>query len=187
VTSTVKSRLRPTVTPKTQSRLDDEMRASNTTMTIARATTTTVDADGATTATTTVSAAGHQASEVRGPLAGASVTRSSPRASRLRPTYLDTMGTPTPVYGSRTIGSHATSGERLTTSSSSRIYRSTSVTPHAHGSSNCRATRSTTGPTASSHRRQLPGHIHAPWQAMRAAQLQATTGGESPRVHTTLL
>jgi hypothetical protein len=31
-----------------------------------------------------------------------------PRASGLRPTYQDTMGTPTPVYGSSTTGSRAT-------------------------------------------------------------------------------
>jgi hypothetical protein len=94
-----------------------------------------------------VRAAGHQASEVHGPFAGASAMRSSPRASGLRPMCLDTIGTPTPVYGSRTTGSHATLVERQMTSSSSRICRSTSATLRAHGSITCRATRSMTGLT----------------------------------------
>jgi hypothetical protein len=59
----------PTVTLGTRSRLDDEPRVSTTIATIAHTT------------TTTVSAAGHQTSDVRGLLAGASTTRSSPRAS----------------------------------------------------------------------------------------------------------
>jgi hypothetical protein len=94
-----------------------------------------------------LTAAGPLTREVHGPLAGASATRSFLRASVLRPMYRDTTGTPIPAYGSRTTDSHATSGERQTTSSSSRTCRSTSVTPHAHGSSTCHGTRSTTGPT----------------------------------------
>jgi hypothetical protein len=53
----------------------------------------TVDTGGATTTMTTASAAGHQASEVRGPFPGTSATRSSPRASGLRPMCLGTTGT----------------------------------------------------------------------------------------------
>jgi hypothetical protein len=98
----------PNAAPGTPSRLAGEPRVSTTTTTTARATTTIVGADGATTATTTTSAAGHQASGVHGLSARASVTRSSPRASGPRPTYRGTMGTPTPAYGSRTTGSHAT-------------------------------------------------------------------------------
>jgi hypothetical protein len=56
-------------------------------------------------------------------------------------------GETNPAYGLRTTGSHATSGERLTTSSSSRTFRFTSATPHAPGSSTYRGTRSTIGPT----------------------------------------
>jgi hypothetical protein len=82
-----------------------------TTTTTARATTTIVDADGATIATTTTTAAGHQISEVHGPLARASVTRSFLHASVLRPMYRDTTGTLTPAYGSRTTGSRAMPGE----------------------------------------------------------------------------
>jgi hypothetical protein len=52
-------------------------------VTIARATTTTADAGGATTTMTTTTAAGHQTREVSGPLARASATRSSLRASVL--------------------------------------------------------------------------------------------------------
>jgi hypothetical protein len=91
----------PTATLGTPSRHDDELRAS-TTATTARAITTTVGADDATIATTTASAAGHQTSEVSGPLAGASATRNSLHASGLRPMCQDTMGTPTPTCGSRT-------------------------------------------------------------------------------------
>jgi hypothetical protein len=107
----------PTATPGTPSRLAGELRVSTTTMTTARATTTIVGAGGATTATTIASAAGHRTSRVHGLLARASVTRSSPRASWLRPTYQDTTGTPTPVCGSRTTGSRATPVGRPTISS----------------------------------------------------------------------
>jgi hypothetical protein len=125
----------PTVTPGTPSRPDNKLRASTTIVRTARATTTTMDASGATIATMTANVVGHQTSEVRRPLAGASATRSSPRASGLQPMCLSTMGTPTPAYSSRTTGSHATLVERPTTSSSSRTYRSTSVTLRAHCSS----------------------------------------------------
>jgi hypothetical protein len=56
----------PTVTPRTPSTPDDELRASTTTVTTAGATTMTVDAHDATTATTTASTTGHQTSEVHG-------------------------------------------------------------------------------------------------------------------------
>jgi hypothetical protein len=62
-------------------------RASTTTMTTARTTTTIEDAGDITTATTTATAAGHETRGVRGPLARASVMRSSPRASELQPTF----------------------------------------------------------------------------------------------------
>jgi hypothetical protein len=100
--------LGPIATPGTPSRLADELRVSTTTTTTARTTTTIVGAGGATTAMTTASVVGHRTSGVHELLAGASVTRSSPRASRPRPTYRDTTGTPTPVCGSRTTGSCAT-------------------------------------------------------------------------------
>jgi hypothetical protein len=63
-----------------------------------------VGACGATTAITTTSAAGHRTSGVHELLAGASVTRSCPRVSELRPMYRGTMGTPTLVSGLRTEG-----------------------------------------------------------------------------------
>jgi hypothetical protein len=93
------------------------------------ATTMIADTDGAMTVITTVTAVGYEARGVRGPLARASATQSSLRASVLRPTYLGTTGTPTPSCGSRTTGSLATSGERWTTTSSSRTYCSTLATP----------------------------------------------------------
>jgi hypothetical protein len=135
-----------TTTRRTPSRPEGRLRASTTNATIARDTTKTVDANGATTVTTTAIAAGHRTNEVHGLLARASAMRSSLRASALRPMYRDMIGTPTPVYGSRITGSQATPRERLTTFSSSRTYRSTLVTPRALGSSTCRGTRSTTGP-----------------------------------------
>jgi hypothetical protein len=77
-----------------------------------------VGAGSATTVATTASVAGHRTSGVhRLFLAGASVTRSSPRASGLRPTYRDTMETPTSVCGLRTTGSRATPVGRPTISS----------------------------------------------------------------------
>jgi hypothetical protein len=106
----------PTATSGTPSKLAGELRASTTMTTTARATTTIVGADGATTATTTASAAGYRTSEVRGLLAKASVTRSSPHSFGLQPTYRDATGTPTPVCGSRTTGSRATPVGRLTIS-----------------------------------------------------------------------
>jgi hypothetical protein len=118
-TSAVRSRLGP--------------RASTTTVTTARATTTIVDVGGTTTATTTAIAASRRTKGVHGPLARASATRSSFRAFVLRPMYLGTTGTPTLACGSRTTDSPATPGERRTTSSSSRICRSTSATPSGHG------------------------------------------------------
>jgi hypothetical protein len=111
VASVVKSHLGPTVTPETPSKPENELRASTTTAITAHATTMTTDADGVMTTMTTASAAGHQTSGVRKPLAGASVTRSSLRASGFQPMCQDMMGTPTPVCGSRTNGSRATSGE----------------------------------------------------------------------------
>jgi hypothetical protein len=135
-----------TATHGTPSRPEGRLRASTTTATTARDTTKTVDANGAPTVTTTATAAGRRTNEVHGLLARASAMRSSLRASALRPMYRDTIGTPTPVYGSRITGSQATPRERLTTFSSSRTYRSTLATPCALGSSTCRGTRSTTGP-----------------------------------------
>jgi hypothetical protein len=79
--------------------------------------------------------------------AGASEMRGFPRISGLRPMYLGTTGTPTPVCGSKTTGSHATREERQMTSSSSRTNRSTSMTLHGCGSSTCHATKSAVGLT----------------------------------------
>jgi hypothetical protein len=100
----------PTATYRTPSRPDDGLRASTTTVTTAHVTTTTADARGATTTTTTATTAGHQAKGVHGRLARASATRSSLRASMLRPTYQGTTGIPTPACGSRTTGSLVTPG-----------------------------------------------------------------------------
>jgi hypothetical protein len=69
-----------------------------------------VDAGGATTATTTATAASRRTKGVHGLLVRASATRSSLRASMLRPTNQGTMGTPTLACGSRTTGSLATLG-----------------------------------------------------------------------------
>jgi hypothetical protein len=124
-----------------------EPRVPTTTTTTARATTTIEDVGGVTTVTTTVTAVGHQTRGVRGPLSKASATRSSPRISVLRPTCLGTTGTAIPAYILRTTDSLATSGERRTTSSSSRICRCTFASPRGHGSSTYHWTRSTTRPT----------------------------------------
>jgi hypothetical protein len=177
----------PTTTPGAPSKPDDDLRASTTTATTARATMTIVGAGGATTSMMTASAAGHRTSGVHGLLAGASTTRSSPRDFGLRPMCQDTMGTPTPVCGSRITSSRATLVERPTISLSSRTCLSTSANLHAHGSSTCRGTRSTTGPICVESSSATSRHVHAPRQAVGAAQLQETAGGESPRVHTTLL
>jgi hypothetical protein len=67
----------PTVTCRTLSRPDDGPRASTTTTTTARAITTIMDAGGATTVTTTTTTSGRRTKGVHGPLARASVTRSS--------------------------------------------------------------------------------------------------------------
>jgi hypothetical protein len=79
----------PTATSGTPSKLVGGLRASTKTTTTACATTTIGGAGGATTAMTTASAAGHRTSGVHGLLAGASVTRSSPRASGFRPMCRD--------------------------------------------------------------------------------------------------
>jgi hypothetical protein len=100
----------PTATCRTPSRPDDGPRVSTTTATTAHAITTIVDVGGATTATTTATAAGCQTKGVHGPLARASATQSSLRASVLRPTYLGMTGTPTPACGSRTTDLLATPG-----------------------------------------------------------------------------
>jgi hypothetical protein len=177
----------PTATHETPWRPDGGPRASTTTTTTARTTTTTAGTGGATTTTTTAAATGHRTREVHRPLARASGTRSTIHAFALRPTCQGTMGALTPASGSRTTGSRAMPGERQTISSSSRTYRSTLATPRGHGSSTCRGTRSTTRPTYVGLRRQLPRNLHAPRQVVGAAQLQATAGGEPPRVHMTLL
>jgi hypothetical protein len=106
VASAVKRRLGPNHDARNTIEARRRAEASTAITTVTRATTTIVGAADAT--TTTASAAGHQASGVHGLSAGASVTPSSPRASGPRPTYRDTMGTPTPAYGSRTTDSHAT-------------------------------------------------------------------------------
>jgi hypothetical protein len=87
----------PTATCGTPSRPDDGPRASTNTATTTRAITTIVDADGATTTTTTATAAGRRTKGVNRPLARAYATRSSLHSSVLRPTYLGTIGTPTPA------------------------------------------------------------------------------------------
>jgi hypothetical protein len=128
-------------------RLDDRPRVSTSTASTVRATTTIVDVGGATTATTIVTAAGHRTKEVLGPLVRASATQSFLCVCVLRLTCQGTMRTPTPACDLRTTDLRAMPGERQKISSSSRICRSTSATPHRHGSSTCLGTRSTTGPT----------------------------------------
>jgi hypothetical protein len=76
-----------TTTHRTPSRSDGGPRASTTTATTTCGTMTIVDAGGATTAATTATAAGRQTKGVHELLVRASATRSSLRASMLRPTY----------------------------------------------------------------------------------------------------
>jgi hypothetical protein len=79
--------LGPTATRGTPSRPNGGPRVSTTTATTARATTTTVDAYGATTAMATATVAGQRISKVHRPLARASAMRSFLRASALQPMY----------------------------------------------------------------------------------------------------
>jgi hypothetical protein len=144
-------------------------RVDNTTTTIG-AVTTTVDAGGATTATTTGTPAGRRTKGVRVLLVRESATQSPLRASALRPSCQGTTGVPTPVCGSRTTGLLATLGERPTTSLSSRISR-------RHGSSTCAGQDQRLDRPTSGLRQKYPRHLHAPRQAVGAAQLQAAAGG----------
>jgi hypothetical protein len=115
-TSAVKSRLEPRRDSRHTIEAHRRAESVTTTTTTARTTTTIMGADGATTVTTTASTASHRTSGVHGLLAGASVTRSSPRVFGHRTTYRDTTGTLTPMCGSRTTGSRATPAGRPTIS-----------------------------------------------------------------------
>jgi hypothetical protein len=102
--------LGPTAMHGTPPRPDGGRRVSTTTVTTARATTTIVDVGSATTVMMTATAAGRQTKGVHGLLVRAYTTRSSLRASVLRPTYQGTMGTLTLACGSRITSSLATPG-----------------------------------------------------------------------------
>jgi hypothetical protein len=165
-----------TVTHGTPSRLTDGLGVS--TITTAHATTMTEGARDATIATATVIATGRRTRGVRELSTRASRMRGSHHVSGLRPMYPGTMGTPTPVCDSRTTGSHATREKRQMTSSSSRTYRSTSVTPRERGSSTCPATRSTARLSCAESSSGTSKACHSPQQTMGVVQLQAATGRE---------
>jgi hypothetical protein len=91
-----------------------------------------------------------------------------------------TRGSQSRNCGSQTTGWPASWVERTMTTSSSATFPFSSLTPPEPGWSICPCADLQLGRPGQSFRRQLPGHIHAPWELLGSPKLPSAAGRIPP-------